>query len=85
MIVSWVASAAVGIVIGAIAHFAGALAGTRAWWQSLLVGVVGAVAGRLALGSLGIWHPHLVGAIVGGIVLAAIWVASARAARASRA
>jgi uncharacterized membrane protein YeaQ/YmgE (transglycosylase-associated protein family) len=77
MALSWLAGLVVGIVIGLIAHFA-AGGGSKRWAGGAVAGLVGAVLGRLLLGSKMAWHPHLIGAVIGAVVVSVIWAFIAR-------
>lgn len=78
MLLSWVAGIVVGILLGLLVP--SVLRSKRPLWLSAIIGLVGALLGRLAFSSLPIVHPRFVGAIIGGLIFTLIWAAVTRGA-----
>ena len=76
MLFSWVVGVIAGIVIGLAVHFA--VGGRKSAALTALAGLLGAAVGRTILGHAFRWHPHFLGSLIGGIVLALIWVFATR-------
>jgi uncharacterized membrane protein YeaQ/YmgE (transglycosylase-associated protein family) len=79
MTLSWIAGIVVGIVVGAVVHTIAGVGSKAPIWGTVIAGLIGAIAGRFVLASALSWHPHALGAILGAVVLSAIWAVAMRA------
>ncbi len=81
---AWLATLAVGLIIGLVLR---AVAGARSrspWWAAALVGLVGGAVGRVVLDfAFFTWHPHFTGGVLGALILSAVWLAVAGGRRAA--
>ena len=73
---SWLIAVVIGIVVGVIVHLV--IRGGKIPALSALVGLIGAVLGRLLLSHSLKWHPHTFSATIGALVLAVIWCVATR-------
>lgn len=73
---AWAVTLAAGIVIGWAARtcFCRHRRGAGSWWVAALVGLVGAIVGRLTIDVAFIgWHSRFWGGVFGALILSALW------------